>query len=146
MAAELANRAPSNLKNSVHYPSSPQASVFQQLMERLQALEQSVQQIQVDQKEREEWNSQHLHNIEKQLEVSSPRSPGFAYSTLQKKPVPSVFQMPLHYPRYKKSDYETMPEWKVDRLLEEYGLPVLGSLREKRQYAMGVFLWKDQRG
>jgi hypothetical protein len=24
------------------------------------------------------------------------------------------FQMPLHYPRYKKADYEAMPEWRVD--------------------------------
>ncbi|KAL0371890.1 UNVERIFIED_CONTAM: hypothetical protein Scaly_0870600 [Sesamum calycinum] len=24
------------------------------------------------------------------------------------------FQMPLHYPRYKKSDYEKMPEWQLD--------------------------------
>ncbi|RZC81863.1 hypothetical protein C5167_044433 [Papaver somniferum] len=34
----------------------------------------------------------------------------------------SGFQMPLHYPRYKKSDYEKMEEWKVDMLLREYGL------------------------
>ncbi|EAZ37182.1 hypothetical protein OsJ_21523 [Oryza sativa Japonica Group] len=27
------------------------------------------------------------------------------------------FQMPLHYPRYKKADYEAMPEWRVDCLL-----------------------------
>ncbi|KAI3838653.1 hypothetical protein MKW92_037324 [Papaver armeniacum] len=29
----------------------------------------------------------------------------------------SGFQMPLHYPRYKKSDYEKMEERKVDMLL-----------------------------
>jgi hypothetical protein len=34
------------------------------------------------------------------------------------------FRMPLHYPRYKKADYEAMPEWRVDCLLREYGLPV----------------------
>ncbi|KAD6453562.1 hypothetical protein E3N88_08267 [Mikania micrantha] len=36
----------------------------------------------------------------------------------------SSFQMPLHYPRYKKEDYEKMPEWKLDCLLKEYGLPI----------------------
>ncbi|OMO76977.1 hypothetical protein CCACVL1_15270 [Corchorus capsularis] len=34
----------------------------------------------------------------------------------------SGFQMPLHYPRYRKADYEKMEEWKVDMLLREYGL------------------------
>ncbi|KAK9293147.1 hypothetical protein L1049_021133 [Liquidambar formosana] len=51
------------------------------------------------------------------------------------------FQMPLHYPRYTKSDYETMPEWKLDCLLSEYGLPVTGNVEQKRNYAMGAFLW-----
>ncbi|KAL4368246.1 hypothetical protein GQ457_05G031260 [Hibiscus cannabinus] len=31
----------------------------------------------------------------------------------------SGFQMPLHYPRYTKADYEKMEEWKVDVLLRE---------------------------
>jgi hypothetical protein len=56
----------------------------------------------------------------------------------------SSFRMPLHYPRYKKADYEAMPEWRVDCLLREYGLPVAGDLREKREFAMGAFLWPDQ--
>ncbi|XP_062189675.1 uncharacterized protein LOC133892745 [Phragmites australis] len=51
------------------------------------------------------------------------------------------FQMPLHYPRYSKEDYEAMPEWQLDRLLSEYGLPVAGSLQQKRSFAMGSFLW-----
>jgi hypothetical protein len=55
-----------------------------------------------------------------------------------------AFQMPLHYPRYKKADYETMPEWRVDCLLREYGLPVSGDLHSKRKFAMGAFLWPDQ--
>ncbi|CAN6195013.1 unnamed protein product [Urochloa humidicola] len=55
-----------------------------------------------------------------------------------------TFQMPLHYPRYKKADYETMPEWRVDCLLREYGLPVTGDLESKRKFAMGAFLWPDQ--
>uniref|UniRef100_A0A0E0BZ55 DUF7722 domain-containing protein n=1 Tax=Oryza meridionalis TaxID=40149 RepID=A0A0E0BZ55_9ORYZ len=51
------------------------------------------------------------------------------------------FQMPLHYPRYRKEDYERMPEWQLDRLLSEYGLPVDGNLQHKRAFAIGAFLW-----
>ncbi|RZC46068.1 hypothetical protein C5167_039029 [Papaver somniferum] len=52
----------------------------------------------------------------------------------------SGFQMPLHYPRYKKADYEKMEEWKVDVLLREYGLDSFkGTLDEKREFAMGTF-------
>ncbi|KAJ1414691.1 hypothetical protein SESBI_18631 [Sesbania bispinosa] len=51
------------------------------------------------------------------------------------------FQMPLHYPRYTKADYETMPEWRLDCLLKEYGLPIIGDLNQKRNFAMGAFLW-----
>uniref|UniRef100_A0A0A0KMG0 DUF7722 domain-containing protein n=1 Tax=Cucumis sativus TaxID=3659 RepID=A0A0A0KMG0_CUCSA len=51
------------------------------------------------------------------------------------------FQMPLHYPRYRRSDYEGMPEWKLDCLLKEYGLPVVGDVAQKRKFAMGAFLW-----
>lgn len=55
------------------------------------------------------------------------------------------FQMPLHYPRYTKGEYERMEEWKVDLLLKEYGLiSFKGSLDEKRAFAMGAFLWPDQ--
>lgn len=52
------------------------------------------------------------------------------------------FQMPLHYPRYKKDDYEKMPEWKLDCLLKEYGLPTdIGDVNQKRKFVMGAFLW-----
>uniref|UniRef100_A0A7N2LHN7 DUF7722 domain-containing protein n=1 Tax=Quercus lobata TaxID=97700 RepID=A0A7N2LHN7_QUELO len=51
------------------------------------------------------------------------------------------FQMPLHYPRYTQADYETMPEWKLDCLLREYGLPIIGDVDHKRKFAMGSFLW-----
>ncbi|EXC22523.1 hypothetical protein L484_003073 [Morus notabilis] len=51
------------------------------------------------------------------------------------------FQMPLHYPRYARADYEIMPEWKLDCLLKEYGLPISGDVEQKRKYAMGAFLW-----
>ncbi|XP_021740675.1 uncharacterized protein LOC110706970 [Chenopodium quinoa] len=56
------------------------------------------------------------------------------------------FQMPLHYPRYTKEDYEKMEERRVDMLLRQYGLEnhVKGSLDEKRSFAMGTFLWPDQ--
>ncbi|XP_059318812.1 uncharacterized protein LOC132069486 [Lycium ferocissimum] len=54
------------------------------------------------------------------------------------------FQMPLHYPRYKKSDYETMPVEKLDCLLKQYGLPVIGDVNHKRKFAMGAFLWPSQ--
>ncbi|KAF8414253.1 hypothetical protein HHK36_002253 [Tetracentron sinense] len=50
---------------------------------------------------------------------------------------------PLH-PRYKKADYETMEEWKVDMVLREYGLSFKGTLDEKREFAIGAFLWPDQ--
>ncbi|KAK7303403.1 hypothetical protein RJT34_14309 [Clitoria ternatea] len=54
------------------------------------------------------------------------------------------FQMPLHYPRYTKHDYESMEEWKVDLLLKQYGLSYKGTLHEKRAFAMGAFLWPHQ--
>lgn len=53
----------------------------------------------------------------------------------------TCFQMPLHYPRYTRADYKTMPEWKLDCLLREYGLPVIGDVGSKRNFAMGAFLW-----
>lgn len=55
----------------------------------------------------------------------------------------SSFQMPLHYPRYTKNDYQNMPEWQLDRLLAEYGLPVDGDMAYKREFARGAFLWPD---
>ena len=55
----------------------------------------------------------------------------------------AYFQMPLHYPQYKNSDYEIMPEWKFDCLLKEYGLQVTGDVEQKRKFAMGTFLWNN---
>ncbi|CAM8981946.1 hypothetical protein QQ045_028432 [Rhodiola kirilowii] len=54
------------------------------------------------------------------------------------------FQMPLHYPRFKKSDYEKMDEERLKLLLAEYGLGFEGSLDELREYAIGIFLWPHQ--
>ncbi|XP_039144166.1 uncharacterized protein LOC120281389 [Dioscorea cayenensis subsp. rotundata] len=51
------------------------------------------------------------------------------------------FKMPLHYPRYSKEEYENMPEWRLDCLLAQYGLPASGGVAEKRTFAMGAFLW-----
>ncbi|KAK9913602.1 hypothetical protein M0R45_037413 [Rubus argutus] len=56
----------------------------------------------------------------------------------------SNFQMPLHYPRYSRKDYQDMPEWKFDCLLAEYGLLAHGDLAYKRDVAMGTFLWPDR--
>lgn len=57
---------------------------------------------------------------------------------------PCAFRMPVHYPRYSKADYESMAEWKLDNLLQQYGLPIRGDVAFKRRYAMGTFLWPDQ--
>ncbi|MCO5590445.1 hypothetical protein L7F22_044415 [Adiantum nelumboides] len=119
-------------------------------MERVRALESPLQGMQFDQKAARdhEWSSSSSSPSSPSSFPSSPtlmqqRSPRLAYTSSFKKPdVPSVFQMPLHYPKYSQEDYDAMPEWKLDRLLEEYGLPVLGTLVEKKQYAIGVFLWK----
>ncbi|KAH7295714.1 hypothetical protein KP509_27G061800 [Ceratopteris richardii] len=51
--------------------------------------------------------------------------------------------MPLHYPRLSRADYENMEESRLDRLLEEYGLPVPPTLEAKRELAIGTFLWSS---
>ncbi|GMI63809.1 hypothetical protein like AT5G55620 [Hibiscus trionum] len=62
-----------------------------------------------------------------------------------KEDYPNGFQMPVHYPRYSKADYEKMEEWKIDVLLKEYGFSFTGgTVDEKRAFAMGAFLWPDQ--
>ncbi|KAI4302402.1 hypothetical protein MLD38_038151 [Melastoma candidum] len=55
----------------------------------------------------------------------------------------SFFRVPLHYPKYRRQDYMTMPEWKLDGLLKEYGLSTSGDLSSKQEFAMGMFLWPD---
>ncbi|CAH8368685.1 unnamed protein product [Eruca vesicaria subsp. sativa] len=55
------------------------------------------------------------------------------------------FKIPLHYPKYTKSDYEKMPEWQLDQLLREYGLPIIGDSNEKRKFAVGAFLWSPEK-
>ncbi|KAK5834511.1 hypothetical protein Gotri_011854 [Gossypium trilobum] len=62
-----------------------------------------------------------------------------------KEDYPNGFQMPVHYPRYSKADYEKMEEWRIDMLLKEYGFSFNGgTVDEKRAFAMGAFLWPDQ--
>ncbi|EEF39616.1 uncharacterized protein LOC8286850 [Ricinus communis] len=63
---------------------------------------------------------------------------------MKKEDYPGGFQVPLHYPRYSKADYEKMEDWRLDMLLNEYGLCFKGTLDEKRAFAMGSFLWPDQ--
>ncbi|KAK2976661.1 hypothetical protein RJ640_012335 [Escallonia rubra] len=46
------------------------------------------------------------------------------------------FQMPLHYPRYTRAEYETMPEWKLDCLLTQFGLAVTGDVNQKRSFLL----------
>ncbi|CAN4110584.1 unnamed protein product [Withania somnifera] len=53
----------------------------------------------------------------------------------------NCFQMPLQYPRYTKEDYQHMPEWIIDKLLAEYGLPANGDPANKRKFAMSTFVW-----
>ncbi|KAL9386963.1 hypothetical protein Peur_020087 [Populus x canadensis] len=72
------------------------------------------------------------------------RPNGYNQHQASKRGTYSCFQMPLHYPRYKKSDYETMPEWRLDCLLKEYGLPAIGDANQKRNFAMGAFLWPSE--
>uniref|UniRef100_A0A2C9V2P6 DUF7722 domain-containing protein n=1 Tax=Manihot esculenta TaxID=3983 RepID=A0A2C9V2P6_MANES len=55
-----------------------------------------------------------------------------------------TFKIPLHYPRYTKKQYEHMPEWKLDSLLQDYGLPIdQGDLAYKRELAISTFIWPE---
>ena len=49
--------------------------------------------------------------------------------------------MSLHYPKYTKRDYEKMEEGKLNLLLKQYGLCFDGTLKGKRAFAIGMFLW-----
>eukprot|EP00250_Pteridium_aquilinum_P001604 c11796_g1_i1 orf=356-814(-) len=139
----------SNSLNANPIPAYNDRVDVSQLLERVSSLEQSVQQL-LSEKKRTN-SQQHLLNLEHQHETcSSPRLRNMRVpypSTFGQSghPVPSVFQMPLHYPRFTRSDYESMEEWRLDRLLEEYGLPIPATLNEKRELAIGTFLWEDRR-
>ncbi|EFJ29861.1 hypothetical protein SELMODRAFT_409811 [Selaginella moellendorffii] len=81
--------------------------------------------------------SSHPANLHKDRELNRATKERCPYSaiSLHNPSVPYEFRMPLHYPRYTKAEYEQMPEWLLDRLLEEYGLPArsMGGLEAKRQ-------------
>ncbi|MCO5581664.1 hypothetical protein L7F22_035553 [Adiantum nelumboides] len=138
---------------SVHNPAMtsanpPPSPGYGELLERVSSLEQCVQKL-LSEKKRSN-SQQHLLHLEQQHETcSSPRlrdvqrvpyPSTFGLSIVS---VPSVFQMPLHYPRYTRSDYQAMEEWRLDRLLEEYGLPIPPTLDAKREFAIGTFLWEN---
>uniref|UniRef100_A0A2C9V2U7 DUF7722 domain-containing protein n=1 Tax=Manihot esculenta TaxID=3983 RepID=A0A2C9V2U7_MANES len=58
----------------------------------------------------------------------------------------NTFKMPLHYPSYSKEEYQDMAEWRLDLLLQQYGLPINGrSLAYKREMAICCFLWPEPR-
>ncbi|KAH7444038.1 hypothetical protein KP509_02G061600 [Ceratopteris richardii] len=76
---------------------------------------------------------------------SKQRVPDPSTSLLKSYSVPSDFQMPLHYPRFSSADYYDMEEWRLERLLEEYGLNIPSTLEAKRDLAIGTFLWENQR-
>lgn len=73
------------------------------------------------------------------------KSMRLSYGNNKEGPDASNFQMPLHYPRYDKTDYLKMEEWRVDLLLQQYGLNFEAkNIDDKRAFAMGAFLWPDQ--
>lgn len=63
---------------------------------------------------------------------------------MKKEEFPSGFQVPLHYPKYSKFDYEAMDDLSLDLLLKQYGFSFEGSLEDKRVFAIESFLWPDQ--
>eukprot|EP00250_Pteridium_aquilinum_P011329 c19994_g3_i1 orf=304-762(-) len=149
MAADLARGSVSSIieRDSKKRPGSGEleAAVYEQLVERVRVLEESLMKM-----AREDTGKSHDCGVGMGKGASARcRKP--MYSTAEKvagkdKSTCYTFQMPTHYPRYRKADYEVMPESLLDRLLEEYGLPVnvASTLAEKREYAMGVFLWNNE--
>lgn len=77
----------------------------------------------------------------KSIALSSLSVRGGNGSGQQAKDCRGHFQMPVHYPRYSRPEYESMPEWKVNCLLAQYGLPVSGDVNQRRKFAIGAFLW-----
>ncbi|WCJ33069.1 hypothetical protein M5689_014453 [Euphorbia peplus] len=69
---------------------------------------------------------------------------GGVIEIIKKEDYPNGFQVPLHYPKYSKADYENMEEWRLDLLLHQYGLCFKGTLVDKKAFAIGAFLWPAQ--
>lgn len=126
-------------------PNPNQSSGYGELLERVSSLEQCVLKL-LSEKKRTN-SQQHLLHLEQQLETcSSPRLRNVPYPSTfggSSRVVPFVFQMPLHYPRFTRAEYEAMEEGRLDRLLEEYGLPIPSTLDAKRELAIGTFLWDN---
>uniref|UniRef100_A0A1J3FP21 DUF7722 domain-containing protein n=1 Tax=Noccaea caerulescens TaxID=107243 RepID=A0A1J3FP21_NOCCA len=77
-------------------------------------------------------------------QTSNCKSTGNKIKMMKKEEFPSGFQVPLHYPKFSKSDYEAMDDLNLDLLLKQYGFSFEGSLDEKRVFAIESFLWPDQ--
>uniref|UniRef100_A0A2N9FBF0 DUF7722 domain-containing protein n=1 Tax=Fagus sylvatica TaxID=28930 RepID=A0A2N9FBF0_FAGSY len=75
--------------------------------------------------------------------LKSSKEEGISEIRVSKEAYVNGFQVPLHYPRYTKEDYEKMEGWKLDMILKEYGLSVKGTLDEKRSFAIGAFIWPN---
>lgn len=80
---------------------------------------------------------------EGQTQSKDSKEEGIAQIIVSKEDSANGFEMPLHYPRYTKEDYEKMENWKLDMVLKEYGLTVKGALDAKRSFAIGTFVWPN---
>ncbi|KAL0000583.1 hypothetical protein SO802_014364 [Lithocarpus litseifolius] len=78
-----------------------------------------------------------------QTQSKDSKEEGIAQIIVSKENSANGFEMPLHYPRYTKEDYEKMEDWKLDMVLKEYGLAVKGALDAKRSFAIGTFVWPN---
>ncbi|KAK7837850.1 hypothetical protein CFP56_020698 [Quercus suber] len=67
----------------------------------------------------------------KEAQSKDLKEEGIAQIIVSKEDSANGFEMPLHYPRYTKEDYEKMEDWKLDMVLKEYGLTVKGALDAK---------------
>ncbi|CAH2069815.1 unnamed protein product [Thlaspi arvense] len=77
-------------------------------------------------------------------QTSSCESTRNKMKMMKKEEFPSGFQVPLHYPKFSKSDYEAMDDLSLDLLLKQYGISFEGSLDDKRVFAIESFLWPRQ--
>ncbi|KAL9316318.1 hypothetical protein ACSQ67_017319 [Phaseolus vulgaris] len=76
--------------------------------------------------------------IENEADVTTAQEAGY-----EKSLVARLALKPGKVRKYTQKDYQDMPEWKLDGLLKEYGLPTHGDLAYKRQFAIGAFLWPN---
>lgn len=124
-------------------------AVYEKLVERVRTLEESLKEVQDHDEGAKELGNGDAADPCQMIRgagmhsCSAKAGAAAVEKVLQGNKPCSSFRMPMHYPRYSKVDYEVMPEWRLDRLFQEYGLPVnvASTLAEKREYAMGVFLW-----